>query len=271
MISLTSNHSLWGYKLLQEESKITHFVTHRKGGVSSKSGYESFNLSPYSGDEEVSIQKNREILFSSLNKKPKWFLQPYQTHQDKVLNIDTHFLSLTKEEQTEQLNGIDALITQVPNCCITVATADCVPIMIYDTNNQVVAIVHSGWRGTLLRIVEQTIGQMKDLYLSNYQDIKVCLGPSISLESFEVGEEVYEAFLSANFKVDSFSFYNSKTGKHHLDLWKCIKQSIIELGIPKNQIETANICTYKHPEDFFSARRLGVQSGRTISGILLND
>ncbi len=271
MISLTSNHSLWGYKLLQNESKITHFVTHRKGGVSSKSGYESFNLSPYSGDEEDSVNKNRALLFSSLNKTPKWFIQPYQTHQDKVLKIDTQFLSLNKEQQIKQLHGIDALITQIPNCCITVATADCVPVILYDTSSQVVAAVHSGWRGTLLRIVQSTIKQMKDYYLSDYQHIKACLGPSISLESFEVGEEVYQAFQLANFDVDSFSLYNSTTNKYHLDLWKCIQQSLIELGIPEDQIEIANICTYKNPNEFFSARRLGVQSGRTISGILLNE
>lgn len=271
MISLTSNHSLWGYKLLQDELKVTHFVTHRKGGVSSKLGYESFNLSPFSGDEEDSVSENRELLFSHLHKKPKWFIQPYQTHQDKVLNIDAHFLSLNPKQQTQQLNGVDALITQIPNCCITVATADCVPIILYDAKNQVVAAIHSGWRGTLLRIVESTVKQMKETYLSDSQYIKACLGPSISLESFEVGEEVYEAFHSAHFKVNSFSLYNSKTHKYHLDLWKCIQQSLLELGVPQNQIEIANICTYKNSDKFFSARKLGVQSGRTISGILIND
>ncbi len=270
MISLTPENTLWGYNLLQNEDNVTHFVTHRQGGFSTKSGYETFNLSPYSGDDDESVQQNKDLLFKSLKRKINWFIQPIQTHQDTVRIIDEDFLRLPSQKQKEQLYGVDALITNIPHCCITVATADCVPIMIYDSNNQVATVVHSGWRGTLLRIVERSIEQMNQRYNSLPKDLKVCLGPSISLDAFEVGDEVYNAFKNENFEVDSFSYKKMETNKYHLDLWKCIEQSLEKMGVLKNQIEKSNVCTYNNHHDFFSARRLGIKSGRTISGMILN-
>ncbi|NMA74682.1 MAG: peptidoglycan editing factor PgeF [Bacteroidales bacterium] len=271
MISLTPKNTLWGYESLQSEEGITHFVTHRQGGYSTKAGYESFNLSPYSGDDDDSVQQNRDLLFQSLKQKIQWFIQPHQIHQDTIRIIDDDFLHLSSEKQKEQLDGVDALITNIPHCCITVATADCVPIMAYDNNNQVVTVIHSGWRGTLLRIVERSMEQMNQHFNTRPEDLKVCLGPSISLDAFEVGSEVYSAFKNEKFDVDSFSLYKPSTGKYHLDLWKCIEQSLERIGVSKSQIEISNICTYTNYKDFFSARRLGIKSGRTISGILLNE
>ncbi|NLZ72848.1 MAG: peptidoglycan editing factor PgeF [Bacteroidales bacterium] len=271
MISLTPDNTLWGYKLLHSEANITHFVTHRQGGYSTQSGYESFNLSPYSGDDHKSVQQNKDLLFKSLNKRIEWFIQPIQTHQDIVRVIDDDFLRLSPQKQKEQLYGVDALITNIPYCCITVATADCVPVIIYDVVNQVAAVVHSGWRGTLLRIVEKSIKQMNLHYNTDSKDLKVCLGPSISLDAFEVGSEVYNAFKNERFDVDSFSYKKPETGKYHIDLWKCIEQSLEKIGVSKKQIEISNVCTYKNHKDFFSARRLGIKSGRTISGLLLNE
>ena len=275
MISLTPDHQLWGYELFQQESSITHFVTHRQGGFSTKKGYESFNLSPYCGDEIEAVDRNKELLFHLLPSKPKWFLQPYQTHQDQIGVIDSAFLSLPQLEQKKSLQGIDALITNVPACCITIATADCVPILLYDVENKAIAAIHSGWRGALLRIVEKVVHRMGTVYGTNPAHLRVAIGPSISQDAFEVGVEVYEAFRREQFNVDSFSYYKppteSKGEKYHLDLWECIMQSLHKLGVSKQQIELANLCTYTDYKSFFSARRLGIQSGRITSGIYLHD
>ena len=96
-----------------------------------------------------------------------------------------------------------------------------------------------------------------------------CIGPGISLESFEVGDEVYEAFRLNGFDMSRISCRNANTGKFHIDLWETNRQQLLDFGVPSSQIEVAGICTYIHHEEFFSARRLGIASGRILSGILI--
>ena len=96
--------------------------------------------------------------------------------------------------------------------------------------------------------------------------VKVAVGPSIALESFEVGEEVVDAFLDAGFHPCILS---RQYAKPHIDLWAALTMQLEEVGVPLRNLQFAGIDTYEHPDMFFSARRLGVLSGRVFSGILL--
>ena len=103
-------------------------------------------------------------------------------------------------------------------------------------------------------------------YGSDGKDIIACIGPSISLESFEVGDEVYAAFAEAGFDMTRIAW---KYEKWHLDLWEANRLQLLTHGVLPEHIEVAGICTYQQHKDFFSARRLGIQSGRILSGIML--
>ena len=168
------------------------------------------------------------------------------------------------------LQGIDALITRMPGCCICISTADCIPALLYDRQRRIVAAVHAGWRGTVNRILAKTLHRMQSAYGTEGTDVIACIGPGISLDSFEVGDEVYEAFRTENFPMEYISVWKPETHKYHIDLWAANRLQLSDFGVPPRQIENAGICTYRQHEDFFSARRLGIKSGRILSGIMLN-
>ena len=172
-------------------------------------------------------------------------------------------------EQQQLLEGIDALITNLPDYCLAVSTADCVPILLYDKKQKVVAAIHAGWRGTVLDIVTLTLEKMRLLYATQGDDVIACIGPSISKEAFEVGYEVYQEFMQAGFPMKHIASFKVNTQKYHIDLWEANKQKLLAFGIPVSQIQISGICTYQNHHDFFSARRLGIASGRILSGIML--
>ncbi|MEG1564082.1 MAG: peptidoglycan editing factor PgeF [Bacteroides sp.] len=269
MIPLTVDNRMLGYESLGSCSNISHFVTTRYGGCGDEA-YSSFNCSPFCGDKEETVCRNQQWLLEALPQRPRELLIPFQVHGTNIRVIDDSFLAASAETRKEELNGIDALMTREPGCCICISTADCVPVLLYDPKQRVVAAVHAGWRGTLESVVSRVLAQMFSTFGTDGADVLACIGPSISLESFEVGEEVYHLFHEKGFDLPRLSIWNEKTKKHHLDLWEANRLQLLVAGVPAGQIETAGICTYIHHDDFFSARRLGVKSGRILSGIVLN-
>ena len=257
-----------GYASLDVYSDIFHFVTTRIGGCS-EGTYATFNCSPFAGDERVCVRRNQEILFEAMPEKPRELIIPHQTHGTKSLVVDETFLTLSEEDRCTRLEGIDALITREEGCCICVSTADCVPVLLYDRQHQVVAAVHAGWKGTVKHIVSNVMDHLNKMFGTQGEDVIACIGPSISLESFEVGDEVYDAFEESGFDMSLISMKKKETGKYHIDLWEANRIELLNLGVPAEQIEVAGICTYIHHDEFFSARRLGIDSGRTLSGIMI--
>ena len=260
MKELTSDKKMLEYGIMKPYSNISCFSTTRHGGCS-EGNYATMNCTYYCGDDIMNVQKNLEILGSLLPKRPHVFVIPRQTHTTNVQVI-------TGMPNKEDLQDVDAVITNLPGYCMCVSTADCIPILLYDKKRQVVAAVHAGWRGTVGRIVERTIKKMMSVYGTDSEDIVACLGPGISLESFEVGDEVYESFRKEGFDM---SLIASKYKKWHIDLWKANQIQLLNVGVKLENIEIAGICTYKDCDNYFSARRLGVDSGRMLSGIMIHE
>lgn len=244
---------------------VAAFSSTRRGGYS-KGNYGEFNINRYCGDDSQAIAQNREALCRLLGISDDRLVMPHQVHLTEVAIIDEAFLKLTADEQQQRLEGVDALMTDVSRLCIGVSTADCIPVLLYDPEHQAVCAIHAGWRGTVQRIVEVAIGQMKKVYDSHPEKMMAQIGPGISLDSFEVGDEVYEAFAKAGFEMSRIS---RRDVKWHIDLPMCNRQQLEASGVPSHQISVAPDCTFKQPETWFSARRLGIQSGRIYTGIML--
>ena len=250
------------------QTQVTAFSTTRNGGVS-KGDYASMNCTPYTGDDIEAVQRNQQLLCTALHIEKEQLIIPYQTHSVNTLVIDKEFLQQNAEKRNEQLQNIDALITQEKGVCLCVSTADCAPILLYDRKQQVIAAIHAGWRGSVNYIVRKTLEQMNRLYNTQGEDIFAAIGPCIGFDAFEVGDEVYDAFKQNDFPMEYISGWKPETHKWHIDLQMANSVQLIDFGVPTEQIDICDICTFTHYEKFFSARRLGIKSGRILSGIFM--
>ena len=250
---------------------VTAFSTTRHGGYS-KGSYASFNINRYCGDSDEDICLNREMLCHLLGIGDDRLLMPHQVHEAKVVKIDEALLALTAAERQEALEGVDAVMTNLSGVCIGVSTADCIPVLLYDREQQAACAIHAGWRGTVKRIVERAVGAMAAAYGTQPRQLTAQIGPGIHLDSFEVGNEVYAAFAAAGFDMPAISRkYPAPDGigeKWHIDLPECNRLQLIHAGVEAQQVRVSPVCTYQQSADYFSARRLGISSGRIFTGIM---
>ena len=256
-------------------TSVRAFSTTRHGGVS-EGNYGAFNINRYCGDVEAHVDRNRQLLADELSIHPDCILMPHQTHSDEVRQIAADFLALPAQIQQMVLEGVDAVMTDLSGICIGVSTADCIPILLFDSEHHAVCAVHAGWRGTVKRIVEKAFASMRLAYHTNPQSLKAVIGPGISLANFEVGDDVYAQFSSAHFPMAELArqYPNRQTAetpflKWHIDLPGCNRYLLKSLGVPSTHITMSEVCTYAQSEDYFSARQLGTDSGRIFTGILL--
>lgn len=181
---------------------------------------------------------------------------PRQVHSDNVLWM----------HEAGRPEATDAVITDQPGLPVCVKTADCIPVLLYDTRQRIVAAVHAGWRGTVSRIVQKTVRQM---YPLDPKDLHAIIGPGISLQQFEVGDEVYDAFFAAGFPMERIArrFPSSNgEGAWHIDLWDANRFLLQELGV--DDIFVEGTCT-RTSEDFYSARRETINTGRNYNGVVI--
>ena len=265
MISVVNKElSVLQFANLSNFPELLHFCTTRVEGCSTNN-YSSLNLGFNSGDLSDNVIKNRVTLCDALEISSDRLVFPKQTHTANVKTITSRFFELDKEAHRKFLNETDAVITDLKNACVAVKTADCVPILLFDPKRKVVAAVHAGWRGTVQNIVSMTINKMVKEFGCEPCDLFAGIGPSISPEVYEVGEEVWTQFDPEFYKATN----PVKPDKRLLDLWSANYHQLIMAGVPSDQIEIARICTWSDPVQFFSARRDGLRTGRMATGIML--
>ena len=203
---------------------------------------------------------------------PFYVVQPHQVHGTVIKEVTDPMTT------REQLEGVDALITDVPGVAISVRTADCIPVLLYDPVHKAIAAVHDGWRGTVQRLSQKVIADMHDRYGTCAVDLYAVIGPGIGPESFQVGQEVADAFSEAGFPMELIlqdcgpkapTDDNPMNGGLHIDLWKANQWLLEEAGVQPANIQVAGICTYQNNGRFFSARREGTKCGRIINCIKL--
>lgn len=246
---------LWHFEHFGKEPGIKHFVTDRNSSVEGV----DFTLSYSSTPDRALVSDNRQRLATALGVFENRLYFPSQIHKTKVVNV-------TSSTSVDDLIGVDALITAESGICIAVMSADCVPILLYDRKNRAVAAVHSGWRGTVAKILTTTLQAMKVHFGTDGKDLIAGIGPSVSQEVYEVGEEVVREVNQA-FGASAGLMIPVAGNKAKLDLWNANKIQLLEFGVGESQIELADLCTVKNNNSFFSARR--GDTGRFAAGVML--
>lgn len=235
-------------------SHIKAFTTTRLGGYSTPP-FDAFNLGLNVSDDRHSTVKNRELLTQSLKlpEPPRWVSQ---THSTIVQNIS----------EMEATCEADATFTTENQHVCAILTADCLPIVLTNTDGSYVAAIHAGWRGLLNGILENTL----HTYVMSKDNMLVWLAPAISQKAFEVGLEVKDAFLASNPNYAQH-FIDSQRPQHFFaDLYGIAKNKLTSLGIPLNNISGGDYCTYSDEQYFYSHRRDGKNSGRQATLIWID-
>lgn len=218
-----------------------------------------------------SLGRDRQRLCQMLCIDDSHLIIPHQVHLDKIGIITDATIAMTEEARKEFLEGIDAVVTNVPGVCIGVSTADCIPVLLYDEEHQAVAAIHAGWKGTVVRIVQKTVRLMTETYGTRPEALKAVIGPGISLKNFEVGDEVYDAFAQKDFPMDKIA---TRFAKWHIDLPLCNKLQLTDLGVKDANVHIEPICTYDNTDQFFSARveQKGLEKcGRNFNAIMIEN
>ena len=221
----------------------------------------SFSLALHTGEETGEIIANRRNFARQLSvDETSVFVTANQIHSNHVCIVDKKEMQ-GWEKLEDAVEDCDALVTDQENVIVTILTADCVPILLYDPAKRVVAAVHAGWRGTEGKIVLKTIDVMKRRFGSNPSDILAGVAPAIGKCCYEVGEDVGSHF-------SAYPHTMERQGKKYmLDLPAINKAHMLAAGILEEHIEMSGICTACEVEHYFSYRREQGCSGRFMSMI----
>ena len=250
-------------KKFKKFDNINHCFFSKNNGVS-QGIYNSLNCGLGSDDKRENILKNLKIVSKKIGISAENLYTMNQTHSSKVTIINN------TNKHIQRISS-DALITSQKNIAISVLTADCVPILVYDEVNQIIASVHAGWRGAVGGIIENTLNEIAKI--SRNSKINVAIGPCIGKDNYEVGQDFHAKFILESKKNENF-FLITEKNKFFFDLRKYVNSKFEELEV--NHIENIDFNTFSENESFFSFRRskqVGDKDyGRCISVIsLIND
>ncbi|MBU6459742.1 MAG: peptidoglycan editing factor PgeF [Proteobacteria bacterium] len=215
-------------------------ITTRIGGVS-LAPFDSFNLGQHVGDDREAVDQNRNILSQMLPSRPCWL---NQVHGHQVIDLDGPVVSW----------AADGAVCRSSGKVLAIMTADCLPLMLTTLDGSVLGVAHAGWRGLCAGIIERTILAMK----VSSANILAYMGPAISQPFFEVGPDVFYAFLKED-EASEKAFIPGRPGKWLADLYELARQRLAQSGV--NQVYGGQFCTYRDSTAFFSYRREG-RTGR---------
>lgn len=230
---------------------IQAYTTTRKGGISS-TPYDSLNLANHVNDAAENVEKNRKTLATAL-KLPTSPLWLQQTHSTEVIN---------SQDWYEGIEADAIYCNQINHIC-AIMTADCLPLLLSNESGTEVAAIHAGWRGLADGIIEKTIAQFDDAA----EHIYAWLGPAIGPEKFEVGQDVYETFLSHD-PMAEVAFQATDDSHFLADIYQLARLRLRQHGI--SRLSGGHYCTMTDASRFFSYRRDG-ETGRMVSLIWISN
>ncbi len=231
---------------LFEDPDILHGVSTRKGGESLPP-FSGLNLGIPSEDNRETVFQNRHTFFSHIGIPETSIVQAEQVHGDSVRSV----------KRSGNYPDTDGFITNTTNLMLTIRVADCLPVFLYAPQQKVIGLVHAGWRGSSMKIVQNAVRTMVDEFGVGVDSIHSFLGPSIGPCCYEVGDEV------------AAEFPESCVQNNHLDLWKTNQEQLVSMGLAPSNIRISEFCTCCHQDWFFSHRGSGGKTGRMLAFIML--
>jgi hypothetical protein len=247
---------------LQESGFLRHGFSTRHGGVSPLP-QRSLNLSQVSWDMPANVSENRRRFLAALNLENAQLATLSQVHSDRLHILD---------ENTPAENArpeADALGTCRDGIAIAVQVADCLPILVADPRQRIVAAIHAGWRGILARIFAKTVAGLRAAFGTDPSDLIIAIGPGIRSCCFEVGPEVVEEFHNAYPGVRLSKPHPTRYCKYFLDMPQALQIQFEEIGLNGDNIFDLGACTCCNTGEFFSYRCEGPRSGRMMGLIAL--
>lgn len=260
---------------------LVHGFSTRLGGCSPAYGGSSLNLGFTKQDTHANVERNREAFLRTLDADPAaWrLITQRQVHSDLIhcVGADAHPAG-------------DGLLTDSPGLLLGVQTADCLPVLLVDTKHRAVGAFHAGWRGTLRRIVEKGVGEMRRHFGSLPRDLRAAIGPGIHSCCYQVGEEVHDKFHSQfAYAAELFRevresnpvhekypllFLTARAPGHgpeetllYLDLVAANTRQLRAAGLPASQISASPLCTSCRTDLLFSYRKEKGVVGRMLGVI----
>jgi YfiH family protein len=261
---------------------LVHGFSTRLGGESLLGGKPALNLGFTDWDERESVAANRSKFVAAIAAKQMPLVTLRQIHSDVIYVAAAPAADAPKA---------DAVATPTPGLLVGVQTADCVPILLADIRQRVIAAIHAGWRGTLARIAVKALGRMRMEFGSRPRDVVAAIGPAIGRCCYEVGPEVAQAF-AAQFRAAAGWFdgpfdqlakgeeplwlpwltmmppgHVPPPPRVQLDLRAANRWQLADAGVPESQIHVSDLCTACRTDLLFSYRREGAKTGRMMAVI----
>jgi YfiH family protein len=241
--------AFYAFESLEGFPELVQAITTRQGGVS-VGPFASLNLSTGRGDDPLAVEENLRRVAGALGLRRQDLVSPTQRHTANVRRVDA-------ADRGRIQCGCDALVTDRADVPLLLRYADCVPVLIYDPVHRAIALVHSGWRGTVLGAPTEAVASMVREFGSRPAEMVAAIGPSIGPCCYEVGDEVVDAVRQAFSRSESL-IPARPAGRRCLDLWAANHRLLSESGVQR--IEVSELCTACHTEDFYSHR---AENGKT--------
>ena len=259
---MTSPSAITCPQLGAGNQQIVHGFFTRNGGTSNGI-YQSLNIGPSSHDDPHNVRRNRRAVVQYLGLGDEDLVTPWQQHSPDVL--------LASQNWGDERPKGDAIVTTTANLPIAVVTADCGPVLFCDATNKVIGAAHAGWRGATLGVLEATVEKMREQG-AELEHIKATLGPTISVDNYEIGPEFVENLLQLDANNDKYLKPSTRPEHAHFDLPLYIVERLGKIGV---NARWTGQCTYRDEAQFFSYRRMTHRGeadyGRQISAIAIRN
>jgi YfiH family protein len=234
---------------------LLHGFMGRRGGKS-VGPYAGLNVSYRVGDDSKVVSQNVCDMKLAVGIHEGRIVTMKQVHGDHIVEV--------KDKRLKEAGEADGMITAETGIYLGVLTADCVPLLFVAPKQRLAAAVHAGWRGTLAGIAEKTVRLFWDRYGVAPEDLEVALGPSIGPCCYEVKDDVAGPLMKKWGKLTTPSV-PVNDGKTFVNLSRLNRDILRAAGVPGSQLFQVGPCTSCTPDDFFSYRRVGGETGRQMS------